>query len=67
MSLNLFRIDLSQLSPIEKNDLIKRIGDNSYMGPDLVHGTNYAEFFLEKRFDVNTLNIPDKCNLTHLS
>ncbi len=65
MSLHQYEIDFSQLTPDEKNDLMKRIEPIAFNGLHWYPGFQSAIFSLEREEDLKFLKIPEKCHLSH--
>lgn len=66
MSLLLYRLDYSKLSPDEADTLFQHIEDVSFNGFHVDPYSKIGEFFLDESVDVATLRIPDSCHLRHL-
>lgn len=61
--LHQYRIDFSQLSPDERQDLIDRIKRFSFISVQWEQGFQSGTFFIEENFDLGLLKIPDCCHL----
>lgn len=66
MSLQVYKIEFSPLSPNERKELFDRINRFSYTGlkfsPDLQSG----EFTMDELYSFEFLEIPENCHLTQI-